>query len=265
MKNTIHARMLKAKKFKTIEGLSERFTNSFGQVEQSFIMLVWGNSGNGKSNFCMQMIKELSSCKSILYVSLEEGISLTLQNTIKRTFGDEKINVRFADHNTTFPVLMEYLKKRRSPKIIVIDSIQYFGISYIDYRHLKEACPGKSFIFISHAKGKLPEGKTAEKIRYDAGIKVRVEGYMANVVSRYGGNKPYVIWEEGARRYYGKDYKSVVTGVKPTKEKKQKPKATIGSEVQVKHITPQEPVTKLTIAAPEEKPITVWGKEIKTL
>ena len=82
----------------------------------------------------------------------------------------------------------------------------------------------KSFIFLSHASGKLPDGKTADKIRYDAGIKTRIEGYIAFPISRYGGNKPYVIWEEGARKYWGRNYKRILQGIEPTDEKKSKNK-----------------------------------------
>ena len=101
-----------------------------------------------------------------------------------------------------------FLEKKRKAIVVVIDSLQYFGITYIDYKKLKEEFPRHTFIFISHAKGKLPDNKTADKIRYDAGIKVRVEGHIAFVASRYGGNKNYVIWEEKAKEYWGiKTYK----------------------------------------------------------
>ena len=35
---------------------------------------------------------------------------------------------------------------------------------------------------------------------------------MAFVRSRYGGNKPFVIWEEGARKYWGEKYEKEVLG-----------------------------------------------------
>ena len=104
------------------------------------------------------------------------------------------------------------LNRKKSPRFVVIDSVQYWDVDYEKYKALKAAFPRKTFIFISHSKGKLPDGKTADKIRYDAGVKVRVEGFAAFVTSRYGGNRPYVIWEDGAKRYWGKDYKKLLSG-----------------------------------------------------
>ena len=103
-----------------------------------------------------------------------------------------------------------YLKRKKSPRFVVVDSVQYWEINIHQYRTLKERFPGKGFIFLSHAAGKNPDGKTADKIRYDAGIKVRVEGGVAFVKSRDGGNKPYVCWEEGAKAYWGKKYKKTI-------------------------------------------------------
>ena len=165
----------------------------------------------------------------VLYVSLEEGTDASIVATVKRHLAEEDFEgkIHFADHEMTYDKLVVTLSKKKSAKFIIIDSIQYWNITYEQYKSLKERFKKKSFIFISHASGKLPDGKTAEKIMYDAGIKVRVEGYVAEVKSRYGGNKPFVIWEAGARRYWGKKYQSIITGAndKPEKQKKSKQKA----------------------------------------
>ncbi|RYZ22147.1 MAG: hypothetical protein EOO10_21895 [Chitinophagaceae bacterium] len=152
----------------------------------------------------------------VLYVSLEEGHSATIQATVMRQLDAEQHmgKIEFADHEMTCSKLTEKLAKKKSPMFIVIDSVQYWNISYDDYKALKERFPKKSFIFISHAEGQDPLGAVAKAIRYDVGIKVRVEGYIAFVVSRYGGNLPYVIWEgdrkQGAKRYWGTKYKKII-------------------------------------------------------
>lgn len=187
-----------------IKNLPEEWQNSLGQVEEAFTMIIWGQSGQGKSNFIYKLLTVLSAKYSTLYVALEESHSLTTQNLVNRhNLKPLSGKLKWANHETSLESLIEYLERPKSPKIIIIDSLQYFHISYIDYKNLKELFPAKSFIFISHAKGKNPDGTTASKIRYDAGIKIRVDGYMAFVVSRYGGNKNYVIWEEGAKKFYG--------------------------------------------------------------
>lgn len=200
--------------YKHLEGMSDKWRNSFGEVAASFIMLVWGQSGNGKSSLVMQLLKELRHLGSILYVSLEEGFSDTVKANILRSFGKENrySNVHFTDYTTTLETLTEHLQQRGSERFIIIDSLQYCRITYPRYCKLKERFPKKSFIFISHAEGKLPKGDTADEIRYDAGIKVRVENYIAYAASRYGGNKPYLIWEEGAISRLGKKKLRTILG-----------------------------------------------------
>ena len=50
----------------------------------------------------------------------------------------------------------------------------------------------------------------AVDVEVDVDIKVRVEGFVAFVRSRYGGNKPFVIWEEGAKKYWGRKYRFII-------------------------------------------------------
>ena len=76
-------------------------------------------------------------------------------------------------------------------------------MTYNDYKKLKEQFRKKLFVFISHADGKDPAGRSAKSVRYDCNCKIRVEGYRAMIVSRYGGGKPIDIWAEGAARYWG--------------------------------------------------------------
>lgn len=231
MAKILGVKNLLQKKFNYLKDLPASMKASFGDLVDNFIMIVWGMSGNGKSNFLMQFMKMLIPFGKVLYVSLEEGTEASIVATVKRHLSEDNFEgkVHFADHEMTFEKLLTTLSKKKSAKFIIIDSVQYWDISYEQYKALKERFKRKSFIFISHASGKLPDGRTADKIRYDAGIKVRVEGYVATVISRYGGNKPYVIWEDGAKKYWGKKYPSVISGIKEPKEKKKKPLSTIAA------------------------------------
>lgn len=236
MAKILGVKNLLQKKFIYLDPLPEKFKDSFGDLVESFIMIVWGMSGNGKSNFLMQLLKVLVSFGKVLYVSLEEGTEASIVKTVRRHLSDEDFEgkVHFADHEMTYEKLITVLAKKKSAKFIIIDSVQYWNINYDQYKSLKERFKKKAFIFISHASGKLPDGRTADKIRYDAGIKVRVEGYVAEVISRYGGNKPYLIWEQGAKRYWGKDYQSAISGIKKDdnkKSKKREPKTAEPAEI----------------------------------
>lgn len=221
MAKILGVKNLLKQKFTYLEGLPDNMKKSFGDLVANFIMCVWGDSGNGKSNFLMQLLKVLVVYGKVLYLSLEEGVNASIVATVKRHLTEEcyEGRVHFADHEMTFEKLMVFLAKKKSARFVIIDSVQYWNITYEQYKALKERFKKKSFIFISHAAGKLPDGKTADKIRYDASIKVFVEGYVGKVKCRYGGNKPFVIWEAGARKYWGKQYESVISGVKEPKKK----------------------------------------------
>jgi hypothetical protein len=77
-----------------------------------------------------------------------------------------------------------------------------------DYMKMKERFPKKLFIFISQEKRGQPRGSIAQNIRYDADIKIRVEGYKAFVTTRYEvaekgeGGADFIIWKEGAEKYW---------------------------------------------------------------
>ena len=70
------------------------------------------------------------------------------------------------------------------------------------YIALKEEFTDVLFIFNSHAEGKEPQGNVAKFVRYDAGVKIRVEGFKALPASRMGGGDEFIIWAEGAANYW---------------------------------------------------------------
>ena len=164
--------------------------------------IVWGNSGNGKTRFALQLCKYLCQFGRVAYDSLEEGVSVSLVKAIKETHMMEVRKKFVVLDKEPIDQLTERLEKPKSPDIVCVDSLQYTGMSYEQYKALKERFPKKLFIWISHADGTLPEGRVAKKVRFDSNVKVFVQAYRAEPVSRYGGGKPYIIWEEGYRKNF---------------------------------------------------------------
>lgn len=231
MGKLLNVKQIAQKVYVRVNGLSDRMLKALGKIEDTFTAIFYGGSGNGKTNFTVKILKELKSTGSMLYVSYEEGHGSTIQELINRHNLEEELpNLAFLD-DTTFDELVERLKKRKSPKIIVIDSWQFSGFTYENYQTLKRLFvmgnkPGrrKIFIFISHISGKQPDGKSAIKVMRDCNIKIHIEGFMAQVISRFGSEMNYPIWEDGARRHWGANYENVLhklplTG-KPPKQKK---------------------------------------------
>ncbi len=177
------------------------FDSALGEVELTGSWIVWGGSANGKTRFALQLAKALAGHVKVAYDSLEEGLSLSMRHAIEDVgFSDVKRNFVLLD-GEGIGDLKERLRKQRSPKVVIIDSLQYTGLTYTEYKTLRDEFRSKLFIFISHADGHNPKGAVANSVKYDAFVKVYVEGYKAYPHSRYGGNKEYVIWEEGAEWY----------------------------------------------------------------
>jgi len=179
-------------------GFGGEWLDAIGCPEPSGTWLIWGNSGNGKTRFALQLAKYLATFGlRVAFDSLEEGVSLSLRNAI----GDcnmQEVARRFVllDKEPVADLIVR-LAKKKSPDVIFVDSVQYTGLAYAEYKSLKDRFRHKLFVFVSHAYGSHPAGRVARSIRFDANVKIWVEGFQAFAASRYGGGKPYVIWEEG--------------------------------------------------------------------
>lgn len=180
--------------------------DAFGTPERRGVWIVYGASGSGKTSFVMQLCKELCRFGRVAYDSLEEGACLTMQNTLKR-FNMQQVNRRFLLLDAE-PIdqLSLRMKRQKSPDFVVIDSFQYTQMTYAQYIKFKEQHRNKLIIFISHASGHKPDGRSAKKVEYDAALKIYVEGHRAKSKGRFiGPVGHYDVWPQEAEAYYGED------------------------------------------------------------
>lgn len=260
MAKTIGLQQLANKVFDVVKGMPEKFVKSIGGLESAFDAVIWGDSGNGKSSFCVDLIKELilaMDCKCE-YVAYEEGTGLTMQdlmigrNDLYNVIGNK---LQITDH-LTFDELHKKMGKKQSAKIWVIDSLQAAGFTAKQCAKLKDdyvlSRKKKIIIYISWAEGKEPAGAAAKSAKYYAHIKMYIKDFIMFPRSRYGGNMPYVIWKgdekQGALAKWGREYYKISGEEKPKRVRK--PKASKEPE---QLPPPQEPVTNMQIL-PEETP-----------
>jgi hypothetical protein len=178
--------------------------DALGQPETCGVWLVWGKSGNGKSNFVFKLIKALSATGTILYNSLEEGNSASFKNKlVEHRMHELGSKIKYVQEDIT--ELQARLDKKNSSKIVVIDSYQYTDLNYKQYKTFKAKYPNKIIIFTSHADGKNPTGRSAISVMFDAYMKIYIEGYKAFCKGREIGENggTYTIWDDGAARYWG--------------------------------------------------------------
>ena len=204
MGRAISVNDLLMKKYKLFEFDGEWY-EAFDNPERTGIWFVWGNSGNGKTTFVLALVKYLARFGRVAYNSLEEGSSHTIRKSFANVGMEEVGRQVVLIDGESIDELEERMGKRRSADVWVIDSIQYAGLTYERYKKLKERNRSKLIILVSHADGKMPEGRSSKKIMYDSTMKIWIEGYRALSKGRYIGPNggTYTIWEEGADKYWG--------------------------------------------------------------
>lgn len=179
-----------------------RWAECFGLPEENSTWFISGSSAGGKSSFAMQLAYELTHYGQVLYGSYEEGVSQSFQERLLRFDMDKRQGQFRVMTSDTVEDLTARLKKRHSAKFIIIDSFQQAGWEWPETLALVKAFPRKSFIFISQEVKSQPLGKAAVRLRYLAGVKVRVVGFRAYCHGRFNqesGNS-FVVWEDGIIR-----------------------------------------------------------------
>ena len=190
---------------------TDRWLASFGKPELHGAWIIFGESGSGKTHFAMELLKYLSNFVAKgAYDTLEQGMSFSFQRAWNDANMAEAGSKVIVLNKEQLPELRERLRKRRSPQVIVIDSITAMsGFTRSLFGSLLNDFPDKLFIFIAHEENGSPYPTIARHVRKLSDVKIRVEGFKAYVTTRFacdeGGGEDFVIWEEGAARYYAKE------------------------------------------------------------
>lgn len=195
-------------KIKTLE-LTGEWYDLLGTPERCGVWFVWGHSGNGKTNFVLQLCKELCKHDRVAYNSLEEGISLNMQRALTQNHMKDAGRRFVLLNRESMEDLSVRIKKHKSPHVYVIDSFQRSRITYKEFTDFASKHRNKLIIFVSQADGKQPLGRSACRAVFDADQKIFVEGYVATTKGRsFGPTGEYVIWREGAEKYWGSELKT---------------------------------------------------------
>lgn len=188
-------------KFRTLDFTGE-WLDACGMPELGGSWFIYGPPKNGKTSFAMMLAKYLTRFGRVAYDSVEEGFSKSIKDAMLRTKMQEVGRRLVLLDKEEVDELVDRLSRRKSPEVVIIDSIQFLGLTFDDYKRLKRTFPEKLFIYISHVDGRQPDGNVAKRVMRDANIFFRVEGFVAYPTSRYGGGAPFTISEERAGEYW---------------------------------------------------------------
>lgn len=203
MKTALSPTDILTKKFSVLKWSNE-WKEAFGEPETTGVFFICGQSTNGKTAFTMDLAKELGRLNlgKVFYNSKEEGVGKTMQMTLVRAGIGSKSNIIIGCEN--LDELDARLSKQKSPRFVIIDSIQFLNVrtprivAFIE-KHSKK----RLLIFTSWAEGNEPKGNVAKEVRYRADQKIWVEGFKALSQGRHNSGGTYIIWEEGAINYWG--------------------------------------------------------------
>lgn len=197
-----------SKKFKLL-GIEGEWKDTLGFLPTGFVGIVYGDSGNGKTEFLIQLAKYLATFGRVAWWSYEQRHGYDLQRAVVRNNMQEVSGnfividplAKVKEGHSLFDELMTNMAKRNSPQFYIIDSYDYINFTKDEYHELRNRFGHrKGIIFVSHARGSKPKKAVAEYIEYDGGFGIYVKKFIAYVhKNRFSGFEPYLIWEEKAR------------------------------------------------------------------
>lgn len=162
---------------------------AFGRPSRFERWFIDGESTSGKSTFVMLLARKLCEFGKVDYISLEEGANLS--------FKKRSIRLQMRDVAGRFKVLTgvtvtelaERLAKPKSANFVVIDSVQYTGLTFPKIKALRWIASAQVVhLRLAELQGQA-QGQAANDLKFDAGVKIsthRDSGPIATAVCRRG-------------------------------------------------------------------------------
>jgi hypothetical protein len=180
------------------------FRAAFGEPQANGLWLIYGDSGNGKTSFALQLAKELCKDRSVIYESYEEGLASSNIKKLLEAHGlSNERKMRLTMDAT--PEELEKHLKTATPQAVIIDSLDIAPIESSKALHdMAVRHPNVLFIGLAWAEGRQPAKKMTTKVLYMSNQKIYVKGYRAFSRGRSTGEIGHLdIWPEGAAKFWG--------------------------------------------------------------
>lgn len=184
----------------------DNWYEAFREPQDKGVWFVWGGSGSGKSTFVLMICKAMAELGLKVFLNLmEEEVDDTdfIDRINQQQMNDVQNN--FLARTYEYDNLVLYLKRKNSPKVVVIDSATYFFESFDQYKQFKRMFRDKIIIITGHANGKNPKSALEDGIMFDAKMKIFINGYLAQCKGRTIGPNggKFIIWQEGYENIHG--------------------------------------------------------------
>lgn len=172
--------------------LPQDWVEHLGEIEDGFRAIIWGESGQGKTEYLFQFTKMLAMHWGKVHVNnVEQGKSKTFKEGFKRQKMNEILPGKWMLGDKSLRDWDAYLDKvqlRGSGRVLVIDSITYWELNYQNIKQLHEMFPKKCLILVAYASD-----SNLRKIKHLFDLKIEVKNRVAHIISRYGSQKSWDI------------------------------------------------------------------------
>ena len=200
--------------------IPDEWRGTMGKLPESFVGIVFGFSGHGKTEFCLRLAFMLLKFGKVAWFSYEQGHDSDIQEAvIRNNFEQFAKQIQWIDPNskrntkmTRYEELDLFLSRKQSPKYVFIDSYDYARFTEEEYQMLKEKHgKKKGIVFIAWTKDKYseePKKAVAKSIMFDGKFAIFVKNFIARPVkSRLQGWGDFIVHPEKAREreplYFG--------------------------------------------------------------
>lgn len=171
-KDIMSLKDLQKARFKILP-LTGVWRDSMGTPSEGFSVMIYGQSGQGKSTFAINFSEYLANnFGAVLYNSAEEGINLTLQDKMKNLESDDL----FISHQKDFNSMKRYLKNSKC-KFVVLDSVNHMNLTPDNVEGLRNMDKTRSFISI-HQVTKTGDFKGDNKFLHNCDTEIVVDKYI---------------------------------------------------------------------------------------
>lgn len=182
------------------------YATIFGTPERAGTWLIYGEEKQGKTWAALILANYLSQFAHVLYVSAEEGFSLTFVDAVRRA-GIAHTNRKLHVTDGSYPlyeVLQAKCGARKKTRIVFIDNITFYKdeLKGTKMQHLQRSYPDVLFIYLAHEDNGRPYGATAQMCKRLSKIIIHVEGLQAQISGRCPGGT-LTIHDTKAQLYWG--------------------------------------------------------------
>lgn len=212
----MRADKLAALPYKTL-AFDEKWKQHMADVQENFVGLVYGQPGGGKTSYCLQMAEQMTKYGEVAWFSFEQKFDADLRRQINMIVSPEakkkmfvynlEPTINIADGYKPnmdygyFKKIEEILDQHKSPKFIIIDSIDVpLNLSVHQYLTLiHKYGKRKAFVFIAHDKDGVPITAAGRVIKNLCSFAIPVKDFIAYSKKSRVGSGDFVVYEKGAR------------------------------------------------------------------